>query len=149
MQIKKFTDFGLRMLMLLAAQPEGASTTIKDMGRLLNLSPNHLNKVVHDMAKQGWIVTKRGRSGGFSLACKPKELRVDQLIRSMEADEPWVNCHNPECQLYPGCHLHQLIAEGKALFYQHLAKFTLADLVKDKSVLASLGKDTILLDSLH
>lgn len=59
MQLNKFTDFGLRLLMYLL-QPSDDVVTIAQAAHVLKISENHLVKVTHFMAKQGWIISTRG-----------------------------------------------------------------------------------------
>lgn len=134
MQLKKYTDYGLRILMYLAAQracdnEEKPLTTIKTICDTFTLSTNHVNKVVHHLGRLGLIETKRGKFGGFSLAKKPEDIRLDHVIRSLEGDEAWIECKNPYCIASPACELKHIIAAGKTVFYEHLAKYTLNDLV--------------------
>ncbi|PTB87672.1 transcriptional regulator [Pseudidiomarina aestuarii] len=134
MQIKKYTDYGLRILMYLAAQRAceedvQSLTTIKTICETFDLSANHVNKVVHHLGKLGLIETKRGKFGGFVLAQQPENIRIDFVIRSLEGDESWVECSSPYCVATPACELKHIIAAGKEIFYQHLAKYTLSDLV--------------------
>lgn len=135
MQIKKYTDYGLRILMYLATQDEGQLTTIRDICDAYDIPKNHVNKIIHHLGKLELITTKRGKNGGFSLAKSPSDIRLDRFIREMEGDTPWVNCHSPFCKIVPVCKLKDILAEGKAQFYAHLANFTLASLVVNRTEL--------------
>ena len=50
MQLNKFTDYALRVLMYVAP-PREAPYTIAEIAQNLHVSQNHLIKVVHFMAK--------------------------------------------------------------------------------------------------
>ena len=69
MQLTKYTDFGLRVLMYLT-QSDGRSTpvTVPEIAERFEVSRNHLVKVVHFLSQQGWIATTRGKGGGLRLA---------------------------------------------------------------------------------
>ncbi|CAB0150124.1 HTH-type transcriptional repressor NsrR [Pseudidiomarina piscicola] len=146
MQLKKYTDYGLRILMYLGAK-EGAQTTDKEQGQLtrirdicdtFDLSVNHVNKVVHHLGRLNLIETRRGKNGGFLLAKAPGEIRLDFVIRQLEGDEPWIECHNPYCVALPACELNGIVARGKELFYDYLAQFTLNDLLKKQGQLLQI-----------
>ena len=66
MQLNKFTDYALRILMYVS-QPKALPHTIAELAQALQVSENHLMKIVHFMAKQQWIITARGRGGGIRL----------------------------------------------------------------------------------
>jgi len=128
-QLKKYTDYGLRVLIYLAAKQEARLVTIDELSRTFNAPRNHLNKVIHQLGKEGFIETRRGKNGGFQLGMKAEDIRLDRLIRTLEGDEFWIDCHNPECSIFPVCELKRIINEGKEVFYRHLSEYTVASLV--------------------
>lgn len=138
MQIKKYTDYGLRVLMYLAVQEEGQRSTISDICAAYDIPKNHVNKIIHHLGKLELIATKRGKNGGFTLAKRPADIRLDHVIREMEGDTPWVNCHSPFCKIVPVCKLKDVLAQAKAQFYDYLASFTLASLVANKTELIAV-----------
>jgi Rrf2 family nitric oxide-sensitive transcriptional repressor len=150
MQLKKYTDYGLRILMYLGAKESAKEssnerteaserlTTIKDICETFSLSSNHVNKVVHHLGRLHLIETRRGKNGGFFLAKAPNEIRLDYVIRQLEGDEPWIECHNPYCVALPACELNGIVARGKELFYDYLREFTLADLLKKRGQLQQI-----------
>lgn len=135
MQIKKYTDYGLRTLIYLGTKPAGSLTTINEICAAYDIPRNHLNKVIHQLGKEGFIVTKRGKNGGFALAAAADEIRLDHVIRRLEGDTPWVNCHSPVCTIEPACELQHILAAGKRVFYQYLSDYTLASLLRNKGQL--------------
>ena len=84
MQLKKYTDYGLRVLIYLAAAESDERATINDLSSVFSVSKNHLNKVVHHLGKLGLIKTWRGKGGGFSLAVDARHTRLDTVIRQLE-----------------------------------------------------------------
>ena len=138
MQLKKYTDYGLRGLMDLAAKEDNERVTIDELSGIFNVPRNHLNKVVHQLGKEGLIETRRGKNGGFLLAVDPADVRLDQVIRRLEGDEYWIDCHKPECAIFPVCELKSLINQGKETFYNFLSNYTLASLLKHESEIREL-----------
>lgn len=131
MQLKKYTDYGLRVLMYLAAKKDDDRVTIDELSGIFNVPRNHLNKVVHQLGKEGLIETRRGKNGGFLLAVDPADVRLDKIIRRLEGDEYWIDCHKPECAIFSACELKNLINEGKETFYRFLSDYTLASLMQN------------------
>ncbi|WP_417438971.1 RrF2 family transcriptional regulator [Idiomarina sp.] len=131
MQLKKYTDYGLRVLMYLATKEDTKRATIDELSGIFNVPRNHLNKVVHQLGKEGLIETRRGKNGGFLLAIEPADIRLDRVIRRLEGDEYWVDCHKPECAIFPVCELKNVINRGKETFYDSLSNYTLASLVSN------------------
>tara|TARA_B100000700_G_scaffold284207_1_gene337243 strand:- start:2166 stop:2618 length:453 start_codon:yes stop_codon:yes gene_type:complete len=129
-QLKKYTDYGLRVLIYLAASDRDKRATINDLSDVFSVPKNHLNKVVHHLGKLGFIETWRGKGGGFSLAVDASDMRLDNVIRQLEGDEDWIDCLNPKCKIYPVCGLKGIIHAGKEQFYSYLAEYTIASLVE-------------------
>ncbi|GAC1372357.1 MAG: Rrf2 family transcriptional regulator [Aquirhabdus sp.] len=137
MQLTHFTDLGLRVLMY-TSQPQrvtqsGKAVTISEIAHSLNVSRNHLVKVVHFMAGQGWLATTRGKGGGLALANPPDQYNLGQLVRVLEGTTQLINCADPPCALRFGCGLKTVLNEALQAFYQCLDQYTLADIIQGKT----------------
>lgn len=139
MQLNKFTDYGLRLLMFLL-HPSEETVTIAHAAEVLKISENHLVKVTHFMAKQGWIISTRGKGGGIRIHPDAYDLPVGDIVRALEHDEKIVNCMEPPCVLRFSCNLRMLLQDSLEKFYQDLNRYTLKDALHH-SVDYSLNKD--------
>ncbi len=141
MQITRFSDYALRVLIYLAAEPERASK-IAQIAQRYDISRNHLMKVVHRLGALGYVETFRGKNGGIRLARAPQEINVGALLRETESGSALIECFGVDnrCVITPVCRLKHILAEALDCFYQCLAGYTLADLVQGetKNMLVSL-----------
>ena len=132
MQLNRFTDLGIRVLMYLGSI-EGPSVTIARLAEDLQVSKNHLVKVVHFMAQQQWLLTSRGKSGGIALAKRPEDYAIGDVVRVLEQNsvngERLINCQQPPCVLLPACGLPFILQQALEQFYQFLTQYNLADVV--------------------
>ena len=64
MQLKRFTDLGLRVLVFLADKTD-RPTALIDIADALQWNKNQLIKVERFMVKAGWVTAVRGRTGGL------------------------------------------------------------------------------------
>ena len=132
MQLNRFTDLGIRVLMYLGSI-EGPSVTIARLAEDLQVSKNHLVKVVHFMAQQQWLLTSRGKSGGIALAKRPEDYAIGNVVRVLEQNsvngERLINCLQPPCVLLPVCGLPFILQQALEQFYQFLNQYNLADVV--------------------
>ena len=139
MQLTIFTDYGLRALMYLAAQPEKICS-VREIATHYSISYNHLVKVVHKLSQIGLIVSSRGKGGGLKLAVKPDTLKLGDLVRMLEPNMDLVECFNKEtneCRISSACTLkHYLFDAGKS-FLESLNRHTLADSVTNKALFKS------------
>lgn len=129
MRLTAFTDYGLRALMRLAAEPERVFST-EDIAREFSISRNHLTKVVRDLADAGFVKTQRGAGGGFRLARPPDHIRLGDVVRRLEARHAMVECFRADggaCVLTPTCRLKGKLAEASRAFLAELDKTTLAE----------------------
>ena len=131
MQLTKYTDFGLRVMMYLTqGNKRDTPITIHEIAERFDVSRNHLVKVAHFLSQQGWVATSRGKGGGLWLARAPAEYRLGDLVYALENQNALVNCGEPPCALQRFCLLSGVLADSLKAFYDELNRHTLADLVR-------------------
>jgi Rrf2 family nitric oxide-sensitive transcriptional repressor len=131
MQLTRFTDFSLRVLIHLGSQPD-ALATVAGIAAEHGMSRHHLTHVVHQLGLKGYIETTRGKGGGFRLARRPELIRVGDVVRDMETGFELAECFRPgvsACRLMPACALKPVLAEAGRAFLTSLDRYTLADLL--------------------
>jgi Rrf2 family transcriptional regulator, nitric oxide-sensitive transcriptional repressor len=140
MHLDKRTDYSLRVLMFLVTNRDRLST-IAEIAERFDISQAHLMKVVHLLAKAGYVETVRGRSGGMRLAGDGSTIRVGDVVREMESDLALVDClraSGGRCLVAPCCRLKGVLTKAMAAFLAVLDEHTIADLAKDNDALAVL-----------
>jgi len=140
MKLTQFTDYSLRVLMYLAAQPERRAT-IAEIATTFAISESHLTKVVHFLAQQGWLATIRGKGGGMSLAVPPAGIVIGQVVRATEGPAVPAECFGPHpdhCVIVDACRLKAALQKAAQAFYAVLDEYTLADITRNRNVLAQL-----------
>jgi Rrf2 family transcriptional regulator, nitric oxide-sensitive transcriptional repressor len=139
MRLTVFTDYGLRVLMVLASRRE-ALVTIADISKAFDISEAHLMKVAHVLGQTDWVETVRGRNGGMRLAADPRLLKLDVIVRRLEADFALVEClgENNRCVLTGACALEHALVRATEAFFRELGRHSLADLVSGSPALDTL-----------
>ena len=131
MQLTRYSDYSLRVLIYLAVDPDRLAT-IDQIARSYGVSRAHLMKVVHQLGLRGYVETVRGRGGGLRLARPPEKIRIGEVVRATEENLALVECMDPvtsECVIEPACGLRSVLCEALAAFLAVLDRYTLADLV--------------------
>ena len=131
MQLTRYSDYSLRVLIYLAVRP-GELATIAEIAKAYGISRAHLMKVVHHLGRAGFLNTVRGRGGGFALARPPQEIGVGDVVRQTEDRMDLVECFDPatsRCCIEPACGLREALDEALDAFLETLDRYTLADLV--------------------
>lgn len=140
MKLTTFTDYSLRVLMYLAIEP-GRRATIAEIAASFGISENHLVKVVHFLGKAGWLNNIRGKGGGMQLAREPDRINIGDVVRDAEGESKVVECFGDErdcCAIGRSCKLRSVLGEAVAAFYAVLARYTLADVVRNREQLATI-----------
>ena len=132
MQLNRFTDLGLRVLLALQYLPENRLSTVESLARQLSVSKNHLVKIVYFMAQSGWIDSFKGRKGGIKLAASSYQLKLGDIVQALElasSETPHlINCRQPPCSMAEFCYLPRLFSEAQQAFYHSLNHYTLSQL---------------------
>jgi Rrf2 family nitric oxide-sensitive transcriptional repressor len=131
MQLTQFTDYGLRSLMYLSAQPDRLCS-VREIAEHYAISRNHLVKIVHRLAQLGYITSSKGKGGGIRLACKSEELRLGDIVLALEPNMYLVECFNREantCTVVSACKLKHFLADASKVFINTLDQHTLDDVV--------------------
>ncbi|CAB1218614.1 RrF2 family transcriptional regulator [Acinetobacter bouvetii] len=130
MQLNKFTDYALRILMYIA-QPRDMPYTIAEIAQDLHVSQNHLVKIVHFMGKQDWLITTRGKGGGIRLNPQALELNLGQIVRILQGENQIVECNTPPCVLRSKCGLKGILDQALEQFYLSLDQYSLGQVLNN------------------
>jgi len=147
MQITRFTDYSLRVLMLLGLYPDRL-VTIEEIARRHDISHEHLRKIVHRLSTLGYIDSVRGRNGGLRLALDPEDINIGEVVRDFEGDMTIAECFASEpvdCPIESCCRIQPIFHEALSAFLDVLDGYTLQDVLKPRRRLLRLlsnGLDT-------
>jgi Rrf2 family nitric oxide-sensitive transcriptional repressor len=128
MQLSRFTDYAVRVLIYAAMFPDRL-VTLHEMSDFYDISLAHLRKVVHKLGKLGYLKTYRGKHGGVRLQRNSSEINVGQVIGEFEDRKQMIDCVGLKCVVLPACGLPGVLKRAQQLFYQELEKHTLADVI--------------------
>lgn len=139
MFITRQADYTMRLLIHLAIQPDEPAT-IEQIAEHYGISRNHLMKVAHRAVQAGYVKGVRGRTGGLKLSKDAKEIGIGEVLGSVEG---WklVECFEPAentCPIAGACGLQRVLSEALQAYLSVLDKYSLADVVRRKSVLVQL-----------
>lgn len=140
MQLDKFTDYGLRVLIhLKTSAPDKVS--VSEIATRFNLSANHLSKVCTALASEGFVISERGRAGGLKLGKPPEEIAIGAVVRSLTKNTAVAECFAQgqcNCVILPACGLRDPLREAQEAFFAVLDGYSLADVTRRGDLLAAL-----------
>lgn len=136
MQLTRFTDLGLRAVMLLAAgESDEHRVTTRQIAANAGASENHIAKAVSRLVELGLVHARRGRVGGLTLTDAGRVASVGWLVRQLEGDREVITCAGETpCPLIAGCRLRRALADAKEAFYAELDRYTVADLARSPAL---------------
>ena len=139
MNFKMHTDYALRTLIYLAHVPGQAS--VQQVADTYRISRDHLFKVVQNLVRLGYVISRPGRTGGIRLAKDPAEINCGVVAAEFEGRNGLLPCVKDAgyCVLEPGCVLRGALIKAENAMYAELEKLTLAELVEQHRVRRNSG----------
>ena len=149
MQLSKFSDYALRVVVHLAASPDRLLST-RQIAEIHDAKYNHMAKVTTWLVTEGYAESLRGRGGGLRLSRTPEEINLGQLVRKLEADKPVVECLGSDgtgaCRLMPACGLSLALGDAQEAFFVSLDQLNLSSVIRTspgmERLLSALNAET-------
>ncbi|MDF3414463.1 Rrf2 family transcriptional regulator [Sulfitobacter sp. M57] len=139
MQLDKFSDYALRVMMVLAVRaPERVSA--REIADTFAISENHVAKIATVLVREGYVLSQRGRAGGLCLAHPAAEISVGAVLRQIKAPPPVAECFaaGTSCRILPACGLRSPLKDAQEAFFTVLDGYSLADITVQQGALAGL-----------
>lgn len=136
MNLSKFTDYSFRVLIYLSQNDERLCT-VEEMATNLDISENHLKKIVQRLGKTDFITSIKGRNGGLELGLEPKDINLGEVFKITEDNLTLVECfcHSGyKCNLDGVCNLKSILNKSLTSFIDELSKYTLEDIINGEKL---------------
>lgn len=138
MKISAQEEYGLRCLLQLAFLSDGDSLTLPQIAEREGISTANAGKLMWLLNKAGFVSATRGTKGGYCLARPANEIRLNEVIKVLDAD-----VLNKHCESYTGildscvhkgdCGIRPVIVGLHEIVENALSQITLAQLVGSES----------------
>jgi Rrf2 family protein len=80
MKLTTQEEYGLRCLLRLGREKEGASLTIGELSRQEGISAPNVAKMMRILRRAGLVRSTRGKEGGYTLARAPEQINVGEAM---------------------------------------------------------------------
>lgn len=133
-------EYGLRCLIQIAKRGHDGSMTIQEIGRSEGLTTPHVAKLLMILRKSGLIKSTRGQSGGYTIACDPKEIAVGTILAALGGklyDDDFCRRHvgtHDVCSHAVDCAVRSLWEDVQNAIDSVVERITLADLIRESNV---------------
>lgn len=126
------TEYAIRAMTFLAAQPSGKLTGAREMARSEKIPMPFLWKILQTLARRKLIRSFRGARGGYELARPADQITLKDIAEATDGSGVVEDCvlGLPQCNEENPCPLHHTWKELKGRLEEILDKTTLADLAE-------------------
>jgi Rrf2 family transcriptional regulator, nitric oxide-sensitive transcriptional repressor len=120
MRLNKSTSHAVRIL-IDCAKAEGRLIKVAEIAERLDITQQNAFKIVHLLSKAGFLASVRGRHGGVRLARPAAQIRIGDVVRSIES------MGREEKEAGRGS-LHRIVDDALEAFISVLDQHTLEDM---------------------
>jgi len=122
-------EYGLRAMVLLAREYPNLRS-IKEISSEENISAKYLEQIFIQLKKTKLIVSQKGKSGGYALAKKPEEIKVGEIVETLEGKIEPTKCNSPACR-NSSCSSKKVWVKLSREIKKTLDNIKLSDLIKN------------------
>jgi Rrf2 family protein len=149
MKVSSKGEYALRSLILLGNH-KGKVLGIQEISEKTLVSIHYLEQILLQLKKLGYVVSKRGAKGGYSLHREPEDINIGEIIRDLEGPLSPMSCASitkyEPCPLEGGCQLKPLWSLVRDTIAFVLERTTLEDLLSNR-ISKLEGEDFIVVKS--
>lgn len=132
MQITRQADYALRAMLYLARLETNERAATSKIAEEQEIPPSFLAKIISQLSIAGLIHTSRGAHGGVSLARKPSEISLLEVVEAIDGPISLNECvHDPGiCSFGDNCPIHEVWCEAKEELVRKLRASTFDKLLE-------------------
>ena len=116
MYITRETDYGVRCVLYLARKAQEIAP-VNEIAKAMHIPKSFLAKILQRLVKAGIVISGRGISGGFSLAKKPENISILDVVKAIQGDSAINICaiDKKMCRLSKTCSVHPVWVELRGI----------------------------------
>ncbi|OGF26599.1 hypothetical protein A2477_01765 [Candidatus Falkowbacteria bacterium RIFOXYC2_FULL_47_12] len=127
------SDYGFIVMLELAKQYKKSCVPLAQIAANKKLSVGYLVQLIQPLVKDGLIISKEGKGGGYALAKSPQAISVLTILEALEGPAMLVKClkrNEQQCPGFAECEMRNVWQALADEMRKILKKKTLADLMK-------------------
>jgi Rrf2 family cysteine metabolism transcriptional repressor len=132
MKISTKGRYALKLLIYLANNFGKGPVLLKDISKATGIPLKYLEQLVIPLKNAGFVISKRGKSGGYLLICDPKKITLKDIVETMEGKINIVDCvkHPEVCTKSDKCYSHVLWSDINGKIENIFSNYTLYQICK-------------------
>jgi Rrf2 family protein len=92
MRLSTRTRYGTRLLFELAYNCGKGPVLLRDIAKRQDISEKYLSKIIMLLRSAGIVTSFRGSKGGYILSRAPSDIRMKEVIETLEWDISFIDC---------------------------------------------------------
>ena len=130
MKITMSSEMAIHAVWYMSTRSKEGPIQAPEIAEMLCVSSSYMVKILKKLAKEGILVSKRGKNGGFRMGRPPAEVNIADIIIAIERDAIEYFClHDARnCPGTDACLLHSTIMRASQAALDVLQNTTMADL---------------------
>lgn len=116
LKLSKKTEYALMAAKFMALSNGSGYSTARAISESYNIPYQLVAKVLQSLVRSNIAVSAKGMNGGFSLAKKPEQISVIDIIKAVESNYRITNCMQPngsseDCSHFDCCKIRDPLIE--------------------------------------
>ncbi|AVM76411.1 RrF2 family transcriptional regulator [Magnetospirillum gryphiswaldense] len=131
--------YGLKAMVYLARHADDGSVLIADIAEAESIPKKFLDAILLELKNRGYLSSKKGKGGGYSLAKPAQQIMVGDIVRVLDGPLAPVQCVSrtayrrcDDCRDEAGCAVRAVMGEVRDAIAAILDNTTLADMAFSK-----------------
>jgi Rrf2 family protein len=125
-------EYAIRAFVYLAEVPPGKYAMVKQIAEESDIPSHFLAKILQQLARQGFLRSSKGPTGGFCLRFPSSEITLLQIVESIDGLADYQRCIGgmTECNDQMRCGMHDSWKALRGRIIEYLEGTTVEDLAK-------------------
>jgi Rrf2 family transcriptional regulator, iron-sulfur cluster assembly transcription factor len=125
-------EYAIRAFVYLAQVPPGKYAMVKQIAEESDIPSHFLAKILQQLARQGFLRSSKGPTGGFTLRYPANEVTLLQIVESIDGLADYQRCIGGmmECNDQMRCGMHDSWKALRSRIIEYLEGTTVEDLSK-------------------
>src|SRR4051812_38364185 len=144
--LSKKTKYAIKALVILGKNADQPPMQIQKIAEMERIPKKFLEQILLDLRNAGYLYSKKGAGGGYSLNKDPKEIFLVNILRITDGPVAMLPCASlnfyhkcDECHQETTCGIRDVFVEVRDATLNILSKTSIADVISRETNLTSLG----------
>ncbi len=135
MQLTRAADYAVRVMIYLATLPEHQRALLPDLARATEAPQSFLSKVLQALTRAEFIVSRRGKAGGFAILPRGLKASMLEVIEAIDGPISLNLCLNDtkSCNRKSWCPAHPVWAQAQRAMLDVLTSVTVSSMAESAS----------------